>query len=752
MICGYSDRWSVRPGDTVQVMVSTEASSTYAARLVRLEHSDQDPGGPTHPEIGVDAVGNGHYPGRHQRAWSGSHVIVPAHPALGPGTGLSLGALIWPTKPGQGIQAILGRWDPAGGPGFALVVNESAATELWLRGPGGATQRFQAGAPLRERCWYRVAAIVDPAVGTVQITQVALPLRPVDVYARVTPIEDGSQGWPLSPPTGEAETISIPLMMAALPTADGALPGAARHHFNGKLESPWLADRALGARAIDRVLRGDRVDGLVGRWNFAANIDSGGVATDVVVDSSGRDQHGRTVNQPTRAVTGHNWTGKAVRFIDRPDEYAAIHFHDDDLDDARWLPDFSMTVPPDATSGIYAIHLAQGLDDHYVPLFVKPSAAQATRPLAFLAPTATYAVYANVRGAIDVPLTELYFGRTLVFETQELFLAAHREFGLSPYDTHSDGSGVAFASRRRPVLNLQPRRDSWDRFNLGTFIGDLRISSWMTRQGFEHDVITDDDLHTEGVDLLRPYRAVVTGCHPEYYSGAMLDAVEQYVCEGGRVVYLGGNGFHGSIAFHPHRPDLVEIRRWGGGNDWEALPGEFHYAFTGEVGGSWRLSGRDPHKLMGLGYIASGFDSCSFYRRQPGSKDSRASWIFEGVADDERIGDFGAVGGGAAGLEIDSMDSRRGSPPGTLLLASSEGHSNNYVGGDGLPSPGTGAAENPAIRADVTYYATATGGGVFAVGSIAWGGSLTHHGDRNNVSTITANVLRRFSDPEPLPQ
>ena len=36
-IVGYADRWSIQPGETLQVMVSAE-SPRYHARLVRLIH------------------------------------------------------------------------------------------------------------------------------------------------------------------------------------------------------------------------------------------------------------------------------------------------------------------------------------------------------------------------------------------------------------------------------------------------------------------------------------------------------------------------------------------------------------------------------------------------------------------------------------------------------------------------------------------------------------------------------------------
>ena len=57
--------------------------------------------------------------------------------------------------------------------------------------------------------------------------------------------------------------------------------------------------------------------------------------------------------------------------------------------------------------------------------------------------------------------------------------------------------------------------------------------------------------------------------------------------------------------------------------------------------------------------------------------------------------------------------------------------------------------QNPEIRADMTFFETASGGGVFSVGSIAWAASLPHNRYDNNVSRISENVVRRFLDPDP---
>jgi N,N-dimethylformamidase len=88
------------------------------------------------------------------------------------------------------------------------------------------------------------------------------------------------------------------------------------------------------------------------------------------------------------------------------------------------------------------------------------------------------------------------------------------------------------------------------------------------------------------------------------------------------------------------------------------------------------------------------------------------------------------------------------------LLASSRGHSLNaqLVPEEQMfAHAGSNGVEDPAIRADIVYFTTKAGGAMFSTSSMAWCGSLSHNDYDNNVSTMTANVLRRFADPQPLP-
>ncbi len=332
-------------------------------------------------------------------------------------------------------------------------------------------------------------------------------------------------------------------------------------------------------------------------------------------------------------------------------------------------------------------------------------------------------------------------------------LSREREFGLSTYDTHSDGSGVAYSTRLRPILNMRPGFRHWLSPSLWQFNADLHLIDWMIEMGYEFDVLTDFDLHREGPSVLEPYNVVLTGTHPEYYSEAMLDGLHEYTDQGGRIMYLGANGFYWVTNYDGPSGEVIEVRKGHGNNAWKAKPGEYHLSFTGEYGSLWRHRGRAPQRLLGVGFGSEGFDVSEPYYRTPDSHDPRAAWMFEGIEDD-RLGDFGLVGDGAAGLELDVYDANLGTPPETLLVAASAGHTDAYAMVTEelfFNVPGTTGTHNSRVRGDIVYFPTPQGGGVWSVSSIAYCGSLSHNNYDNNISRLTKNVLDRFSADGPAP-
>lgn len=366
--------------------------------------------------------------------------------------------------------------------------------------------------------------------------------------------------------------------------------------------------------------------------------------------------------------------------------------------------------------------------------------------------------YANEHMMFNAPAGELWTGHLMA---AHLFLNEHREYGLSLYDSHSDGSGVSYSSRLRPMLNMRPKAQTqWSGFHgskLREFNQDMFLVDWLEATGRPFDVITDEDLHEGGLDLLRPYRVILTGGHPEYYTKRVWDAVYDYTQQGGRLMYLGGNGFFWRCASHTELPGVLEVRRnENGTRTWEGRPGELYHSFTGDAGGVWRSQGNTALQVIaGVDFTAVGFDRSSYYRRTEASFDPRAAFIFEGIGDNELIGDFGYHGGGVAGNEIDCADRRLGTPPHALVLASSENHGPLYlpvVEEILMTSASLSGIDNEMVRADIVFYETPCGGAVFSVGPIAFISSLPWNGYDNNVSCMVGNVLERFADATPFPE
>jgi N,N-dimethylformamidase len=530
---------------------------------------------------------------------------------------------------------------------------------------------------------------------------------------------------------------------------------------------------AVGGRVVCSIARGaDPVAGTIklacdnaeerhfdGRLEeltaFAAALEDDALALDALAatppDWQCDIRSARLVNAPMTAVTGRRWDDDTTDFRCAADEYAAVHFHSDDLEDALWEPALSLTVPPDLASGIYAFALsADGLEDH-VPFVVRPHPGQPKARFALLLPTLTYQVYGNERliaggdtGMAPAPIGDV------PLDPADIWLERHPEAGRSCYDYHADGHGVALVSLRRPIPNFRPSFRWWITDAPERFGADLYLVDWLDELGEPYDVITDHDLHDEGLPLLADYRVVLTGTHPEYCSRAMLEAMEDYLEGGGRLMYLGGNGFYWVTSIDPERPHLAEVRRGiNGTRGWSSRPGELRHQTTGEQGGLWRYRGRDPNRLVGVGFASQSDcpDVAPGYCRTDASRHPAYAWIFAGV-ETEMIGEHGLYLGGAAGYEIDRFDPAFGSPPEAVVLATSRGlHPPSYllvVEDMEVTIPAITSADSDRVRADVVYLPYPAGGAVFSVGSCSWCGSLSTTGYANDVSRITGNVLQRF--------
>ena len=698
-ITGYCEPLSLRAGEKIALMAQTDTDNKINLDVVRLECGDPSTKGPGFREYEMETTLD--------------DVIQLPHRPLDPGS--------WAELDLNGLefkqQAKLRFYFLSTLPEQDQVVIELLAESgdyysIEIKQSSLVICTSQETLPLKKSRvqkgrWYELELRFEPQPDR---TTVLVRLQP-------TKLKSPGGNW-IEPPVPEEQRLSISSKL-------------------GTLRSVCLA----------RDQRGKKFDGRISGLSFS--VDQKDYAWDFSFNMGGRSipetggaNMDLTLHQlPSRGVTGPLWDGSVQDWSNDGTHYDAIHFHSDDLYDAGWPESVEWVVPENWVSGIYAFRLSDEVSTERFPFFLRPAKSKVTHDVALLMPSCTYLAYANHRmlseGADFMP------AKGSLPEAHE-YIREHPELGLSCYEKHRDGSGVMFSSRRRPILNLSPGADRWN------FTPDTCLNAFLEHLSVGHDVIADEDLHEEGESALAPYKVIVTGTHPEYWSTSMLDALEAWLENGGRLMYLGGNGFYWRVAFSKDWPGAIELRRTEDGvRNWETRPGESYHAFGGEYGGLWRRLGRAPNATVGVGFAAQGFERAIGYRRTEKSYEPELSWIFDGV-ESPHIGTSG-LGGGAAGQEIDRYDEDLGSPSHASILATAKGFAPDMIRTKEDFAAAMIPDENdPLVRADMVIFETPQEGAVFSVGSISWFGALARNDYDNDVAKITENVLRRFLIPEPV--
>ena len=239
---------------------------------------------------------------------------------------------------------------------------------------------------------------------------------------------------------------------------------------------------------------------------------------------------------------------------------------------------------------------------------------------------------------------------------------------------------------------------------------EWRLIGWLEREGFVYDYYAETQFNS-GLLNLDDYKVLILSTHPEYWSKNMYFRLKSWVFEqGGRLMYLGGNGLNCEVEFVDEYTLVVHNGSDGGG-----------FGVLKKLGFESRFHQRHESEANLLGVVCSetGIMTGAPYRVVDASH-----WIFEGTG----LQDGGIFGehslhmrcpGGASGHETDKIS--KFSPRHVKLLAK------------GL-NPDNGGAE-------MVYYLTESGGQVFSVGSISYPSSLLVD---EKVSKITTNVLKRF--------
>lgn len=681
-VTGYANRLSVRPGEAIDFFVST-TEHTFSARVVRMHRR---------PEAfeHIPSVAEGDHTGKLQRLCPGSFGALVDPPVRWPGD-VVVRFVMSPTRIDQERAGII-----TFGPDTGLFVE---GDQLVLRaGKSEARGNF----PLAVGVWHHITMTFDRPNRRIRLALSAVGQK-ISVTEKEANLEEA-----LDPAL---------FRVAAVADFDGE-----RDPFDGKISS-------IAVSSIS--------ESLIATWDFGENF-----ASFLLPDTSGNGHRLRLAQSPRRAVTGPAWNGNFHDQRFAPSHYDAIAFHSDDLSDAGWEPSLSLSIPDHWPSGAYALEITAAEARDHIPFFVRRAAQAPAAPVAFLVPTFSYLAYANERHWWALPDIKQRTGKEVreAVTKDELWAAENRL--LSCYDRHLDLTGCTHSSYLRPIVNM---RAGYHHPYIGgphQLSADLEILDWLEGQGIEIDLLTDHDLHAEGQTALTGHAALLTGSHPEYVSGNILDALTAFNRQGGHLAYLGGNGFYCAVTVYPDAPHVMELRRGhASGMHWKSPFGETYHAATGEPGGYWRLRGRSAHRLFGIGTSSVTFDRGQPFVRTEESHRPEVAWIFDGVEGDA-IDTESLILGQPAGFEVDQMSRECGTPAHAIRLASAY-----------FQPPVTAYQLNeaqfsgvlPENRADLVYIPGGQSGDIFGAGSIAWTGCLWTDGGTNKVARIMTNLLAHFT-------
>jgi hypothetical protein len=318
-IQAYFEDWSLKPGETARMAIST-AYPWVRATLVRLLSG---PGAAPAVEGRTADFGNVldvTLPGRLQTTAVGSYAVLPLPSQLA-SQPASIHCWIWPTVPERAApQAIWSLGD------VALVLREGGVE---LRANNVPLVSIEGGVVGKH--WYSVAVTLDGE-------RASIDLKRLD--GKVDPLQSASRQCAVML---AADTLTL-AAAGMLETGSPALP------FNGKIDSPTLYRATPGAEQLAAWRRGrPAAETPWAAWKICQDF------ADESIAPAFTGAAGRILNGGERGVTGRNWDGTSDSFLEKPDHYCALQFHDDDMAESGWTYDLEFRLPETLTSGVYAV-------------------------------------------------------------------------------------------------------------------------------------------------------------------------------------------------------------------------------------------------------------------------------------------------------------------------------------------------------------------------------------------------------------
>lgn len=738
----YADRLSVEAGGEIAFHVSSTVPYDFSLRQLGPDVDSDEQDIVLHSTRGQPPVIQPIHPG--------SYIEIDRALPRDPLDALTVECWIKPWDFGD-RQTVISQSDMPLDPGFALQIDEAGRPLLTC---GDHTVH---GPVLASRRWSHIAATF--------------------LRGRLALFVDGSE---VAGGAGPAQ-----LIPALAPMRIGAIgrQGRADEFLDGDIAMPAIHRGCLPVEVIrSRMLDGAQcpppAESLLACWPLAEQHG------DMVADIGPHERTGRLVNHGTWMVPGPLFDADGVpRFSARPaydpakdaTRGHALRLASDDLVDCRWKAIHCVTIPRHARPGIYVGRFDAVIDgkpiDYEVSFVVKRAAGAAPSPLLVLCATNTWLAYRaspfarNDAGALEWPRQ----GKGLP--------SAHP---LAPdynvYTTHRKGQPTYYVGLRVPRPNASPRAlyapegsgfCQWVRL-------ERHLHTWLDRQGYSYDVVTDLDLDLEP-SLLQPYRAVMIAGHSEYWSSSARNGLDAYLQRGGSAVILSGNTMYWRVSFDAdgrvmeQRKTETPLRAHEAPDGRHAAPGGTHgeqyHSQDGQRGGLWRYMDQSCSDLIGLETAGWGFakaEDFGVYRVKQAEHFLFHSPVPTGLVAGASFGH--APGGGwprAVGHEWDltvrTLRRMTSNLPDDVALP--EDGTGIVVLADGMRRvPGTMDAyldylERPTasidgLSAEMIYWERPQGGRIFNAGAV--GACWVLHVD-SAFATLIGNVLAHFGIPLPAP-
>ena len=368
-IIGYVDPLVSSPGGQLAVKASC-SKSTFSSKVLRLGPGFEHPEAPPVHHTLIEAIPPQTHSGKLQFTRLGSFARIQSWkgPSLEYADSLAVEFWCQATLP-QGAgheQFLFSSLDNAASSGFAGLIDEAGNLCVRLGGPKDV-QEVRFPTKLERYQWYHLRFIIDRPTRKIRLRVEA---KGKDIGEASSLVEE-KQGVSEAPQIASTLPFIIASDSRDCQTASSPIQSGS---FNGKIDAFKVEATASGSSIVLLDL------------DFSLLM-----STDSIQDVSSNNFRGNLVNAPARAVTGHDWDASQNDWTRASYGYGAIHFHDDDLDDAAWETDFDLQIPKDLKSGCYGVLVEDGQSSDIIPFFVRPDPNASKVPsVALIIPTFTY--------------------------------------------------------------------------------------------------------------------------------------------------------------------------------------------------------------------------------------------------------------------------------------------------------------------------------------------------------------------------